>query len=177
MCETRRPVFQSASPRVNSTSRPSGDNRGSPRRGMLSMSTMPSGRGDCVRTSADEAMARTAVTTRRRRRAPVIEQPPEPLAIEWTGHDINPYMKLFHALAAVAVLVAFGSSDPAFAQGRGAAANYPAPTEADFAIRDFTFGSGGKLPTLNLHYRTIGTPRRDASIVVPIALLLLLGTA
>jgi homoserine O-acetyltransferase len=64
---------------------------------------------------------------------------------------------------------------PSLAQGRGAA-NYPAPSEADFTIRDFTFGTGEKLPALNLHYRTIGTPRRDASGVVRNAVLILHGT-
>src|SRR6059058_1242038 len=83
-------------------------------------------------------------------------------------------MKLLHAVVATALLVAL---DPiqSFAQGRGAS-NYPAPLEADFVVRDFTFGSGEKLPTLNLHYRTIGTPRRDASGVVRNAVLILHGT-
>jgi len=83
-------------------------------------------------------------------------------------------MKLLHAFAAAAALVV---SAPAasLAQGRGAA-NYPAPLEADFTIRDFTFGTGEKLPLLNLHYRTIGTPRRDASGVVRNAVMILHGT-
>ena len=42
------------------------------------------------------------------------------------------------------------------------AAEFPAPVEGDFVIRDFRFGSGETLPALNLHYRTIGTPKRDA---------------
>jgi homoserine O-acetyltransferase/O-succinyltransferase len=64
---------------------------------------------------------------------------------------------------------------PSLAQGRGAV-NYPAPLEADLTIRDFTFGTGEKLPSLNLHYRTIGTPRRDGSGVVRNAVLILHGT-
>jgi len=84
-------------------------------------------------------------------------------------------MKLFHALTAATVLVAFGNPDPAFAQGRGAT-NYPAPLESDFVMHDFAFGTGEKLPTLTLHYRTIGTPRRDASGVVRNAVLVLHGT-
>jgi homoserine O-acetyltransferase len=83
-------------------------------------------------------------------------------------------MRLLHAFAAVAAL-AVSAPMPSLAQGRGAA-NYPAPSEADFAIRDFTFGTGEKLPALNLHYRTIGTPRRDASGVVRNAVLILHGT-
>src|SRR5437762_6163959 len=56
------------------------------------------------------------------------------------------------------------------------AAEFPAPTEADFVVRNFTFASGDMLPSLNLHYRTIGTPRRDASGVVRNAVLILHGT-
>lgn len=55
-------------------------------------------------------------------------------------------------------------------------ANYPAPVEGDFVVRDFTFTTGEKLPELRLHYRTIGTPRRDASGVVRNAVLILHGT-
>jgi homoserine O-acetyltransferase/O-succinyltransferase len=52
----------------------------------------------------------------------------------------------------------------------------PAATEADFTVRDFTFGTGETLPELKLHYRTIGTPRRDGSGVVRNAVLILHGT-
>src|SRR5437667_2890373 len=56
------------------------------------------------------------------------------------------------------------------------AATYPTPTEADFTIRDFKFGTGETLPSMTLHYRTIGTPRHDASGVVRNAVLILHGT-
>ena len=46
------------------------------------------------------------------------------------------------------------------------AADYPAPVEGDFVIRDFKFSQGGTLPELRLHYRTLGNPRRDAQGVV-----------
>jgi homoserine O-acetyltransferase len=52
----------------------------------------------------------------------------------------------------------------------------PAPTEGDFTIRDFRFGTGETLPQLTLHYRTLGTPRRDASGLVRNAVLILHGT-
>ena len=55
---------------------------------------------------------------------------------------------------------------PALAQGRQGAAGGPSAIEGDFTARNFTFGSGETLPELKLHYRTIGTPRRDASGVV-----------
>src|SRR5437773_5772608 len=56
------------------------------------------------------------------------------------------------------------------------AATYPTPIEGDFVIRDFKFGTGETLPELRVHYRTIGTPRRDASGVVRNAVLILHGT-
>jgi homoserine O-acetyltransferase/O-succinyltransferase len=60
---------------------------------------------------------------------------------------------------------------PAHAQPAG-----PAPTEADFTVRNFRFDSGETLPELKLHYRTIGTARRDASGTVRNAVLILHGT-
>ncbi len=56
------------------------------------------------------------------------------------------------------------------------AADYPPPTEGDFVTRDFVFADGQRLPELKLHYRTIGTPQRDASGVVRNAVLILHGT-
>jgi homoserine O-acetyltransferase len=46
------------------------------------------------------------------------------------------------------------------------AADYPAPVEGDFVIRDFRFSSGVTLPELRLHYRTLGKPRKDAQGIV-----------
>jgi len=42
------------------------------------------------------------------------------------------------------------------------AADYPAPTEADYTIHDFKFVSGETLPELKIHYRTIGKIDKDA---------------
>jgi len=60
--------------------------------------------------------------------------------------------------------------------GTVAAADFPAPVEGDFVVHGFTFTTGETLPELTLHYRTIGTPRRDASGVVGNAVLILHGT-
>jgi homoserine O-acetyltransferase len=49
-------------------------------------------------------------------------------------------------------------------------------TEGDFVARDFKFRSGEHLPQLRLHYRTLGTPVRDAGGHVTNAVLLLHGT-
>jgi homoserine O-acetyltransferase/O-succinyltransferase len=56
------------------------------------------------------------------------------------------------------------------------AANFPAPVEGDFTIRDFQFASGQSLPELRLHYRTFGSPRRDDKGIVRNAVLILHGT-
>jgi homoserine O-acetyltransferase len=56
------------------------------------------------------------------------------------------------------------------------AAEFPAPAEHDFVLRNFTFASGDTLPSVNLHYRTIGTPQRDAAGVVRNAVMILHGT-
>jgi homoserine O-acetyltransferase len=59
---------------------------------------------------------------------------------------------------------------------RAAAANYPAPLESDFVLRDFKFRSGPTMAQLRIHFRTIGQPRRDAQGVVRNAILILHGT-
>jgi homoserine O-acetyltransferase len=55
-------------------------------------------------------------------------------------------------------------------------AAYPAPAEADFVIRNFTFTTGEMLPELRLHYTTLGTPVKDAAGVVRNAVLVMHGT-
>jgi homoserine O-acetyltransferase len=61
--------------------------------------------------------------------------------------------------------------------GAGGAAAHPAPIDGDYVIRNFRFGTGEVLPELRLHYRTIGTPRRDQAGVIRNAVLLLHGTS
>lgn len=56
------------------------------------------------------------------------------------------------------------------------AAEYPAPVEGDFVIRDFKFASGEALPELRIHYRTIGKPVKDETGVVRNAVLITHGT-
>ena len=57
-----------------------------------------------------------------------------------------------------------------------AGADSPPATEGDFVLRDFRFASGESLPELRLHYRTLGTPRKDAQGVVRNAVLIGHGT-
>jgi homoserine O-acetyltransferase len=56
------------------------------------------------------------------------------------------------------------------------AADYPAPVEGDFHLKNFQFASGEKLAELRIHYRTVGTPKRDARGVVNNAVLITHGT-
>ncbi len=56
------------------------------------------------------------------------------------------------------------------------AAGYPAPVEGDVVLKNFTFRAGGSLPELRIHYRTVGTPQRDAAGVVRNAVLVMHGT-
>ena len=57
-----------------------------------------------------------------------------------------------------------------------AAADYAAPTEGDYVIRDFRFASGETLPELRIHYRTIGEARKDSKGIVQNAVLITHGT-
>jgi homoserine O-acetyltransferase len=57
-----------------------------------------------------------------------------------------------------------------------AAQTFPQPVEGDFVVRNFTFASGETLPELTLHYRTIGSPRKDPDGVVRNGILILHGT-
>ena len=56
------------------------------------------------------------------------------------------------------------------------AADYPAPVQGDFVLKDFHFRSGESLPELRVHYRTLGRPERDARGVVRNAVLIIHGT-
>src|SRR5215510_16138705 len=48
--------------------------------------------------------------------------------------------------------------------------------EGDYVAKDFKFRSGESLAELKLHYRTLGTPKRDAEGRVTNAVLILHGT-
>ncbi len=62
----------------------------------------------------------------------------------------------------------------ALLQAQPAAA--PQAVEGDFVIRNFQFTSGETLPELRMHYRTFGTPRKDAQGIVRNAVLIMHGT-
>ncbi|MGH9384120.1 MAG: alpha/beta fold hydrolase [Vicinamibacterales bacterium] len=68
-------------------------------------------------------------------------------------------------------LFALVASGPAAAQSA-----FPAPVEGDFVVRDFSFVSGDRLAEVKVHYRTVGTPRKDPDGVVRNGVLILHGT-
>jgi homoserine O-acetyltransferase/O-succinyltransferase len=55
-------------------------------------------------------------------------------------------------------------------------AQTPQVTEGDFVIKNFTFTSGETLPELRIHYRTLGTPRKNVQGVTTNAVLIMHGT-
>ena len=46
------------------------------------------------------------------------------------------------------------------------AANYPAPVEGDWVVKDFKFHTGETLPELRLHYTTVGQPTGEPVLVL-----------
>lgn len=62
------------------------------------------------------------------------------------------------------------------AAGASAETAPPKPQEGDFIAKNFAFRSGEKIATLNLHYMTLGTPKRDSKGRVTNAVLILHGT-
>ena len=51
-----------------------------------------------------------------------------------------------------------------------------AAKDGSYTLKNFVFGTGEKLPELRLHYKTLGTPHRNAAGEVDNAVLLLHGT-
>ena len=82
---------------------------------------------------------------------------------------------LFHVAALCVLLQAPASTGAGQARGRGQFTP-PTITEADYVIKDFRFASGETLPELRIHYRTLGTPRKNAQGVVTNAVLIMHGT-
>ena len=77
------------------------------------------------------------------------------------------------ALAAFALSI-LTLVDPAGGQTRAPA---PAITEGDYVIPSYRFRSGETLEHVRLHYRTIGTPLRDASGKVRNGVLIMHGSS
>jgi homoserine O-acetyltransferase len=54
----------------------------------------------------------------------------------------------------------------ALASAAAVAADYPAPHEGNWVVRDFKFHTGEVLPELRLHYRTVGAPSGEPVVVM-----------
>jgi homoserine O-acetyltransferase/O-succinyltransferase len=80
-------------------------------------------------------------------------------------------------LASALILSAAGLCAPALYAEAAAPGSALVPAEGSCVLRDFRFGSGETLPELRLHYRTLGTPVRDAAGTVRNAVLILHGTS
>jgi homoserine O-acetyltransferase/O-succinyltransferase len=81
--------------------------------------------------------------------------------------------------AALLTVLVLGTSPVALGTSQLAAQPGPAlpqATEGDFVVKDFRFNSGETLPELRIHYRTFGTPKKDAQGVVRNAVLIMHGT-
>jgi len=80
-------------------------------------------------------------------------------------------MTMRSMLAAVVAVLGMIAAAPALAQ------TVPLkPAEGDYTVANFKFHDGETLPALKLHYRTLGTPHRDAAGHVTNAVLILHGT-
>ncbi|GAA4048647.1 alpha/beta fold hydrolase [Hymenobacter glaciei] len=53
---------------------------------------------------------------------------------------------------------------------------YPTPVEGDFTLPRFQFASGETLPALNVHYTTVGQPRKDGKGRINNAVVIMHGT-
>ena len=74
----------------------------------------------------------------------------------------------------VIAAVMIGLAAQAAAQGQP---SFPAPQPHDFIVKNFRFESGETLPEVRLHYRTIGTPVRDAGGRITNAVLVMHGSS
>ena len=69
-------------------------------------------------------------------------------------------MAMRHLMHAAAVALLLVAPRPA------PAAEYPAPRQADWTIRDFHFATGEVLPELRIHYTTIGDPSGQPVVIL-----------
>jgi homoserine O-acetyltransferase len=69
-----------------------------------------------------------------------------------------------HASTLLGISILLATAAPASSQAAGQAAPARiAVTQGDYVVRDFRFDNGQTLPELKLHYRTLGTLRKDPS--------------
>ena len=81
------------------------------------------------------------------------------------------------SVRALILTVLLTATLPALAQetARQPTTNWPGYQEGDYVVGNYKFTSGENLPEVKLHYRTIGTAKRNAAGLVVNAVLLLQG--
>lgn len=87
----------------------------------------------------------------------------------------NPLSLIVPALFVISI-AAVAAPVPRAVQTAPANPTYSGEKEGNFVIPDFHFQSGETMPSLRLHFTTLGTPRRDASGRVTNAVLVMHGT-
>src|ERR1700733_12669411 len=87
----------------------------------------------------------------------------------------NRFSLIVPALIALSI-AAVAAPTPPTGQTAPTDPTYPGEKEGNFVIQNYRFQSGETLPSLRLHYTTLGTPRRDASGRVTNAVLFMHGT-
>lgn len=85
-------------------------------------------------------------------------------------------MKAWAVVAALTAALGLAVTSAAPTAAQTSSAQRLVVAEGDHVVRGFRFASGERLPELRLHYRTLGTPRRDAQGRVTNAVLWLHGT-
>jgi len=81
------------------------------------------------------------------------------------------------SVRALIVTILLAAALPALAQetAKQPATSWPGYQEADYIVSNYKFASGENLPEVKMHYRTIGTAKRNAQGQVVNAVLLLQG--
>src|SRR5262245_55423303 len=102
--------------------------------------------------------------------------------LNWWHPPFDPHprrakMTIRALLAALTLLVMTPAILPAAAQTANAVQTWPNLREGDVVFKDFAFASGEILPELKLHYRTLGTEKRNAAGEIINGVVLLHGTS
>jgi homoserine O-acetyltransferase len=89
----------------------------------------------------------------------------------------NDHWRQRMSVRALIVIVLLAAALPALAQetAKEPTTNWPGYQEGDYVVSNYKFTSGENLPEVKLHYRTIGTAKRNAEGQVVNAVLLLQG--
>src|SRR5580698_5903533 len=77
---------------------------------------------------------------------------------------------------ASAVVVLLAWAHPLAQQPAPRLSNVPTPTQGDYVLKNFKFRDGGLLPELKMHYRTLGTIKKNPAGLVTNAVLIMHGT-